>query len=142
MQIFNANESHIEYISQSLAQHFSHANEFFEYSKYKDQYKTMLKHVSRRISGEDSDFLYLVAEEEGKPVGFINFQLTEENIGSILILMGDNSKVIKSLIEDAVRDLKEKGADKIEGEVFVFEKEVLEVLKELGMKEQLINFKL
>jgi hypothetical protein len=49
MEIVNASPDYVEYISNGLVSHFSRANQFFGYPRYKDDYEIMNKHVIRRI---------------------------------------------------------------------------------------------
>ncbi|MBU1119644.1 hypothetical protein KKA50_00350 [Patescibacteria group bacterium] len=143
MKITNATRNHAEYISSLLASHFSKANQFFEYPKYKDSYEIMLKHVSKRIELEEGGFVYFVAEDEmGSSVGFINVLINEDRVGSILVTIADTKDIAKELILKAISYLEEQGINNIQGEIFEFESDLKEIYSEIGIKNELLNFKL
>ncbi len=140
MEVSVANSNHIEYISASLSNYFSTANKYFRHPKYKDDYDLMLKHVSKRISDPEGGFLYFVAQEDGDPVGFVNILIGENNFGSILVVIGESREVKKALLEKAVSYFKERNATGIYGEVMEFDKESVELLRDMKMKELMISF--
>lgn len=143
MNIVNATHDHIDYISNSLVQYFSKANRFFEYPKYKDTFDIMQKHVSRRIEEGDGGFVYFVAEDaQNNPVGFINVLINEFGVGSILASVADNKETHKELINKAMEYFKENNVTNVQGEVFDYESDLKEILSELGVKYELLSFKL
>lgn len=140
MEISIANSNHIEYISASLSNYFSTANKYFRHPKYKDDYNLMLKHVSKRIANPEEGFLYFVAQEDGDPLGFVNILIDENNFGSILLVIGESRDVKKALLEKAVSYFKERKVTGIYGEVMKFDKESVEILRDMKMKELMVSF--
>lgn len=142
MNIMIANSSHTEYVSASLSNYFSKVNKYFKHPKYKDDYDLMLKHVSKRIPNPDEGLVYFVAEEDGEPVGFINILIDENNFGSILLVIGESKDIKKGLLEEAVSYFKENKVTGVYGEVMMFDKESVEILKGMGIKELMMGFSL
>ncbi|GEM_PF-2717346 len=143
MNVLDAKKTHVEYISELLAKHFSQANEFFGYTKYNDSFEVMQKHVSKRINREVEGFSYFVAEDDsGIPVGFVSLLIEQENVGSILALFSEEKEVMKELIVKSVDYFKSMGISNIQGEYFAYENDFKEVLQELGIVEELIAFRL
>lgn len=141
MHIVGANPLHIDYISNLLSQHFSRANQFFGYPKYKDSFELMKKHVSKRIELLDNGFVYFVAEDDGnKPVGFINLLLDENNVGNILITVADNKEIAKELVLYGVKYFKERDVDNIQGEIFEYEEDLKGIYSEIGIKNELLRY--
>ena len=142
MNILNAKESHVEYISDSLAKHFSQANEFFKYPKYNDSFEVMHKHVMKRVQQGGEGFVYFVAEDEsGNPLGFVNLLIEETNVGSVLTVIGDEKNVLKELLVKSIDYLKSMGVSNIQGEYFAYETDLKEVLMEMGIDEELVTFR-
>ncbi len=143
MRIVGANPLHIDYISDLLSQHFSEANRFFGYPKYKDSFELMKKHVSKRIELLDESFVYFVAEDDNnKPIGFINLLLDENNVGNILITVANNNEIAKELILYVVKYFKDRGVNNIQGEIFEYEKDLKGIYSEIGIKNELLSFRL
>lgn len=143
MNILDAKETHVDYISELLAKHFSQANEFFGYAKYNDSFEVMQKHVLKRINGEVEGFSYFVAEDNsGNSVGFVSLLIEQENVGSILALFGEEKGVMKELVIKSVDYFKNMGISNIQGEYFAYENDLKEVLQEVGIVEELIAFRL
>ena len=140
MEIKFADSSNVEYISNSLVSEYERTNEEFGYQRYREDYNLMYKHVSKRIE-EDGKFKYFVALEIGKEVGFINILIDENGMGSILMLCGDRKDIKERLIMRAIEYFKENGIQSVIGEVMTYDKESIEILKTLGMKEVMITFK-
>lgn len=140
MEISVANGNHIEYISASLSNYFSTANKYFRHPKYKDDYDLMFKHVSKRVSNPEEGFLYFVAQENGDSVGFVNILVDENNFGSILVLIGEDRDIKKALLEKAISYFKERKVTGVYGEVMEFDKESVELLRDMKMEELMISF--
>ena len=140
MEIKFADSSNVEYISNSLVSEYERTNEEFGYQRYREDYNLMYKHVSKRIE-EDGKFKYFVALENGKEVGFINILIDENGMGSILMPCGDRKDIKEGLIMRAIEYFKENGIQSVLGEVMTYDKESIEILKTLGMKEVMITFK-
>lgn len=137
MQIQPADSSHTDYISSSLVDEYSETNRTFGYPRYKEDYDLMYKHVSSRIK-EGGDFVYFVAVENETPVGFINLLTEESNLGSILIIRGDTKEIKEELIHTAVEYFKEKGISTVVTETMLYDNDVLDILKSLGVKDHMI----
>jgi hypothetical protein len=143
MNILDAKETHVDYVAELLAKHFSQANEFFGYAKYNDSFEVMQKHILKRIRKEVEGFSYFVAEDDsGNPVGFVSLLIEQENVGSILALFGEDKKVMKDLVVKSIDYFKSLGISNIQGEYFSYENDLKEVLVELGIEEELVAFRL
>lgn len=140
MQIQPASISNAEYISTSLVSEYERTNKEFGYQRYKEDYDLMYKHVSKRIE-EGGEFKYFVALEDDKEVGFINIMIDENGMGSILMLCGDGKDIKEELIKKSIEFFKENGVQSILGEVMMYDKESIEILSTLGMKEIMMTFK-
>ena len=141
MQIQPASSSNVEYISNSLVSEYERTNREFGYQRYKEDYDLMYKHVSKRIE-EDGEFKYFVALEDGKEAGFINIVIDENGMGSILMLCGDRKDIKEGLIMKSIEYFKENSVKSVLGEVMMYDKESIEILKTLGMREIMMAFKL
>jgi putative IMPACT (imprinted ancient) family translation regulator len=143
MNILDAKEIHVDYVAELLAKHFSQANEFFGYAKYKDSFEIMQKHVLKRVRKEVEGFSYFVAEDDsGNPVGFVSLLIEQENVGSILALVAEEKKVMKDLLIKSIDYFKGLGVSNIQGEYFSYENDLKEILMELGIVEELVAFRL
>ncbi len=141
MQIQPASNSNVEYISNSLVSEYERTNTEFGYQRYKEDYNLMYKHVSKRIE-ESGEFKYFVALENGKEVGFINIMIDENGMGSILMLCGNRKDIKEELITKSIEYFKENGVKSVLGEVMMYDKESIEILNTLGMREVMMTFKL
>ena len=109
VNIIKATEDHVDYISDSLSNYFSKANLSFGYPRYKEDSDLILKHVSKRIGDENSNFFYFIAvDESNNPIGFINLLLNGDNVGSILVVISDQEEISKELVNRAMDFFKEK----------------------------------
>ena len=142
MEVINASSDHVEYISNGLVSHFSKVNQFFTYPRYKDDYETMYKHVTKRIVDGDENHHYFVAIEDGKPLGFLNFYMNDDNVGTIIAIYGDSSNVKKGLVERAIEFAKERDVAGLECELFSYEDDIMDFIKEYPIENQLIHFKI
>lgn len=140
MDVDFANGKHIEYISSSLSEYFKEINARYGFPKFRDDYDLMLKHVSKRIESEDKDFIYLVAEQNESPVGFINLLVDENGNGSILAIKGNKEETKRLLLERAITYFKENGIKKIHGEIVSYDTESRGILESLGMEEIILSF--
>ena len=141
MQIQPASSSNVEYISNSLVSEYERTNREFGYQRYKEDYDLMYKHVSKRIE-EDGEFKYFVALEDGKEAGFINIVIDENGMGSILMLCGDRKDIKEGLIMKSIEYFKENSVKSVLGEVMMYDKESIEILNTLGMREVMMTFKI
>ena len=141
MQIQPASSSNVEYISNSLVNEYKRTNREFGYQRYKEDYDLMYKHVSKRI-GEGGEFKYFVALENGKEVGFINIMIDDNGMGSILMLCGDRKDIKEGLIMKSIEYFKENSVKSVLGEVMMYDKESIEILNTLGMREVMMTFKI
>jgi len=141
MQIQPATSSNVEYISNSLVSEYERTNREFGYQRYKEDYDLMYKHVSKRIE-EDGEFKYFVALEDGKEAGFINIVIDENGMGSILMLCGDRKDIKEGLIMKSIEYFKENSVKSVLGEVMMYDKESIEILNTLGMREVMMTFKI
>jgi len=143
MNIVPAEKGHAEYISTELANFFSRANTLFEYPRYKDGKDHMLKHVTNGIESPTNEFLYFVQEDESKnPLGFINLSVNEYNIGSILMVLGQNEEILKNLIDYSIPFFKNLNVSKVQIEAESFQTDLLSVLKKYNKEELITRFKI
>ncbi|MBP8707727.1 MAG: hypothetical protein KBH94_03260 [Caldisericia bacterium] len=101
MNIRSANESDISYIANSLSDYFERTNFLIGFPKYKNDSELMLKVVSNRISDKNSEYKYIVAEDDKGLHGFLNI-LTSEESPEILIIIGDSKEVKGRLLDEAI----------------------------------------
>ena len=141
MQIQPASSSNVEYISNSLVSEYERTNREFGYQRYKEDYDLMYKHVSKRID-EGGEFKYFAALENGKEVGFINIMIDDNGMGSILMLCGDRKDIKEGLIMKSIEYFKENSVKSVLGEVMMYDKESIEILNTLGMREVMMTFKI
>jgi len=143
MKILLAEKRHADYISTELANFFSKANTLFEYPRYKDGKDHMLKHVTNGIESPTNEFLYYIQEDENQnPLGFINLSVNEYNIGSILMVLGENEEVLRNLIEYSIPFFKKLNVKKIQIEAEPFQTDLLSVLEKYNKEELITRFKI
>jgi len=116
MVIQSATLNDVEYISNALSKYFDEINYAFGFPKYKTEKGLMAKVVSERISDEQSEYKYMVAYQDGEPLGFINILLSQES-PEILVVIGDNKKTKEELLKNAIEMFKEQGVSNVFGEI-------------------------
>ena len=143
MEIKQATEDHIDYISDSLSNYFTEANAFFGYPRFKEDYDLMSKYVSQRVKDSDSKFYYFVAlDDSDQPLGFINLLNNGDNVGSILVTISNQEEVIQELVRYALDFFKEKGLTNIQSEYFEYQESLEKVFSELGMKQEMTSLRI
>jgi len=63
-------------------------------------------------------------------------------MGSILMLCGDRKDIKEGLIMKSIEYFKENGVKSILGKVMMYDKESIEILNTLGMREVMMTFKI
>ena len=143
MQIVPANINHAEYLSNELANYFSNANASFGYPKYKDDQKLMHKHVTKRLSSEDTNHTYFIAEDEsGYALGFVNLMVDEYGIGSITMIIGKDEDTIKALLAHSFEYFKNMQLKKIQLEVMFNDSTLTKLLEGLDTEALLTRYRI
>ena len=143
MDIKQATQDHVDYISNSLSQYFSEANLFFGYPRFKEDYDLMFKYVSQRIQDKDSKFFYFMAlDESNNPIGFINLLLNGDNVGSILVTISNKKEVLEELVKYAMEFFKDKGLTNIQTVYFEYQKPLGEIFSKMGIKEEMTSLRI
>lgn len=135
--IINASNDHVDWISQKLTAYYIKLNEVYGFEKYKTDIAIMMKHVSRRITESDPEYLYFVAvDENNQPVGFMNILMSR--VPELLVLLTnddvDNTGVVSSLITYLIEFLKGKGQPQFISEISEVDSSVGNFLKDLDSR--------
>jgi len=143
MTIKQATMDNVDYISDSLSRYFSEANLFFGYPRFKEDYDLMSKYVSKRIQDKNSNFFYFIAFDESEnPIGFINLLLNEDNVGSILVTISEQEKVLRELVGYAMKFFGKRELTNIQSEYFEFQESLGKIFSEIGITKEMTSLRI
>ena len=143
MQIVPPNIDHAEYISNELANYFSNANIGFGYPKYKDDRELMHKHITKRLSSEDSGHTYFIAEDDnGNSLGFVNLMIDEFESGSITMIIGEDENIRKLLFEYSLTYFKNMQIKRVQLEVLFNDTTITKLLEGLDSEAILTRYRI